>query len=148
MSNDYRYVYLREKVKNGMPGHRGFPVACVAMSIDRNSNTVAYGVTTVHPTDKKGFYVSNDGRALAVGRLIIEGKSFSYPKRQYHNINDITNLLMGHLLLDKTLPTRTRKALKLWLKTHGKYESSALPTLRDNFDYAREEYEEDMIYLE
>lgn len=149
--HNFRYVYLREKVKDLR--HRGFPVACVAMHIDRNTNVVVYGVTTVHPDDKKGSYVSNDGRALAVGRLILDQKSFSFPRHQHHNVNDITCLLMKHLLTDKSLPTRTRKALKLWLKGHGSYEAaktSLAPSYAngDYDDFDDEKYSNDMIYLD
>lgn len=113
-----RYVYLREKSNNfkanGEPA-KGFPVATVALSIDRNTNKIKYGVATVHPSDKKSFS-KETGRSLATGRLTLQGKELVMPKNSYNNMNDILRLIFKEMSEDKKTPTRARRAIARWMQ--------------------------------
>ena len=137
-SSRFRYLYLREKSSN--PKGRGFPVACVAISIDRNENTVRYGVATLHPTDRTSFS-KEQGRSLAVGRLMTNEKVLRLEKA--YNLNHTTWQVMSDLSKRKDIPTRTKKAVRRWLA------SAALSDLRsvsgitdefDDYDYEQDSY--------
>lgn len=112
-SNNFRFLYLREKPTR--ENDRGFPIACVAMRVDRNTNTVSYGVTTCHASDQKNWFSRKHGRELAVGRLMLNQNTLTLPKNKYHNFHDITWMLLVALQQDKSVPRKTQKAIKRWL---------------------------------
>lgn len=145
MENHFRFLYLRDSIKstrtdltNKTVTSRGFPVACIAIRIDRNSNTIYYGVSTVHPKDKNADYDRALARELAVGRLILTKKTVQYQGFKYNSLHDLMRLLVTHLISDKSLPKQTRKALMNWVKDDNAMDkkfSSNLELDDDTFDY-------------
>ena len=113
MNNDIRFLYLREESTN--PNGKGFPVACICLRVDRNSNSVSYGISTVHPKDKLGEYNRALARELAFGRMALHKKMITLPRGEYHNMHDITWMVFDQLATDKTIPKRAQKAMTRWL---------------------------------
>ena len=105
MSN-YRTLYLRNE--------HGFPVACISMVFDRKNSQVSYGYSTLNPVDKFNRGVA---RHLSLGRLTDMPSTLSIPSNS--NAHEISTNVVQHLVkLSKntTVPTRTIKAAKRWLK--------------------------------
>lgn len=127
----FRYLYLREKSPSDQG--RGFPVACVAIHIDRNEKTVSYGVATLHPTDRSSFS-KEQGRSLAVGRLMLEQKVLHLEKS--YNLNHTTWQVMSDLSKRKDIPTRTKKAVRRWLASASLNELRTISVsgITDDYD--------------
>jgi hypothetical protein len=107
MNSKFRFLYLRD-------GKR-FPVACISYHFDPETSTVLYGVSTINPLDRFSFN-REVARSLAAGRLALEQKKAYLSLDAGANNNEVMFCLLDYLERhDKTLPTRARKAIKLWL---------------------------------
>lgn len=130
----YRFFYLREKSQSN--NIKGFPVACIALNVDRNRNTVNYGLATVHPDDKKSFTKAH-ARELAVGRLEYRNVSLSLPKGQYQNMSDVIRMILSDLNAQSSTPIRTKKAISRWFK---QYENAPPPSSNTTFGLINGQY--------
>src|ERR1700743_2386937 len=120
---NYRFAYLREKSIVSPLGQelKGFPVACIAMVIDRNEHKVKYGLITIHPTDKISFSKEH-GRSMAVERLHTQGKEVNIPKGDYSNIHDVIRLIVSDIADNEGTPSRTKRAAKRWIKNSEEFQ--------------------------
>lgn len=116
MSQDFKYIYLRDKELSLGENRRGFPVACIAILVDRNANEIHYGLATVHPDDRSSHYNRENGKALAVGRLMLRHNVLEMPKKTYVSMRDVTRMIMADIAKQKDSPTRAKKAAKRWMK--------------------------------
>jgi hypothetical protein len=107
--SSFRYTYLRDANR--------FPVACLAMQYDKETNTVLVGIATVHPSDMKGHYSKSLARRLAVGAaginpivipMTVNSKSIT--------THDILWDTLEALEDNKHVPTRAKKAISEWFK--------------------------------
>lgn len=102
-----RYLYIRNKNK--------FPVACVAIKFDPEKNLINYGISTHCPKDN---FNRKLARQIAKDRLDIRNQTINvFPEDNTTTFRGIIKALMTGLAQDETLPTRTRKAVRMWLNT-------------------------------
>lgn len=107
MNTNPRYFYIRNKNK--------FPVACVAMTLDRESNLIHYGLSTHAPGDN---FNRKFARELAKVRMEKHNKTVAITQQEEtKSFRGVLRSLLLHLMDEKELPTRTRKAIKLWFNS-------------------------------
>jgi len=111
MSNN-RVIYLRTCYIKGKNANRQ-AVGCVALSFDRDSKQITYSVSVANPADE---FRKKVARPLAIGRLTTN--PMSVPFDQEISLHKITQKVMIELVNDKRVPTRARKAAKLWLNSY------------------------------
>jgi hypothetical protein len=123
MSNNIRYVYLRDKEM--------FPIGCVAIKLNREIGYLEYQVSTVNPVDRKHPITGKSlpfnrsvAKHLALGRLIEGGLCVRMSPTA--NMNQVSTLVMTdlstmyHPTHKGDIPTRAIKAAKLWLQRNKK----------------------------
>jgi hypothetical protein len=135
MTERYRYLYLRNE--------HGHPVAVVAYLLPKGEAMISYALATFNPNDRvvvsvktgRNFDVVEERqrritfdrkflRKIAEERLRQEPKTVSLPAKEKNGMKVITRALMETLSKDKTLPNRTKKAVRLWLS--GKTKTPSL----------------------
>jgi|GEM_PF-2732673 len=103
MKANRRVMYLRDERYN--------PVGCVAISLTKNRQTVRYQLSVLNPVDK---FERSLARHIALGRLVEKPiRLHGFDGNQDNN--EITYAVMQSILESKTVPTRAKKAAKLWL---------------------------------
>jgi hypothetical protein len=86
------------------------PVGCVVINVDRHRKRIEYQVSTQNPADKFDREVA---RLLAVGRLIESPFHLWLPNKA--GLHEISRRVMQHIVSNKAIPSRSRKAAKNWL---------------------------------
>jgi hypothetical protein len=103
--NKVRFMFLRDEKKQ--------PIGCLAIQI--NEPNIYYAWSVVNPLDK---FDRARARNIATIRLGLFAKcygisNFITPDVSMH---DVSRAVMQDLVLNKSTPTRARKAAELWLQ--------------------------------
>src|SRR5579885_1359020 len=112
---DYRVMYLRSSypVVNGMLTS-GSPVGCVAIRV--RGRKVDIGLSVLNPQDPFDRKVARELAAFLLNdkptTLTVVGLASTEL-----NMHDITEAVMVHLASEKDVPSRARKAARVWLET-------------------------------
>lgn len=109
MSN-IRIMYLRDnKIQRNEAGKgRGNPVGCVAIRLVEGK--CYYAVTSLNPADK---FDRDLGRQLTKGRLV-EDPHVVLMREGPAKMVQVTKIVMEHIIQNKSLPQRIRRAAILW----------------------------------
>lgn len=102
LNSSVRVMFLRNRQNHA--------VGCLAITLDRKSNSVDYQYSVLNPLDSFDRKVA---RHLALGRLLENPISVSVPKDA--TMHDVSRAVMTSLSSSKKVPTRAVKAAKLWL---------------------------------
>lgn len=86
------------------------PVGCVVINVDRHNKRIEYQVSTLNPLDKFDREVA---RLLATGRLVEAPFHMWLPNKA--GLHEITRRVMTHIINNKAIPNRSRKAAKNWM---------------------------------
>jgi hypothetical protein len=117
MNNGVRFQFLRDS--------KGQPVGCVAIkTIDGKAHNgpggycmVEYQFSVLNPLDHFDRTLARD---IASHRL--EKRSISAGTLPHHpSMHHITERVMEHLATAYPIPSRAKKAAKLWLRTHKEH---------------------------
>ncbi len=126
--NNVRFTYLRDK--------NNVAFGCLAVSLDRDSNTISYGLSVCHSTDD--VYDRHYGRSKAEGRLNAEPELIKFVRLDQCSAHDITRHVMYDIYQQRDvlgkdqfgeftihgLPQRARDCAKAWLKNYAEPASS------------------------
>jgi hypothetical protein len=116
MSN-YKFVYLRQAPTPS--NKKGEPVGCVAFTLD--GDVLNFGVSVQHPSD--AFDVKK-AKGLALQRLIKAPNPSTFKSETDPvDSNVVIHHVMTLLVSTSGLPTRARKAAKMWLRTKRHFDS-------------------------
>ena len=105
---EHRVQYLRNS--------KGQPVGCVAIKLHQTgkaTNTVTYQVSVLNPDDQFNREVA---RQLALGRMV--EKPCSVAVKRAASKFEITTAVFDQIQHDTRMPSRARKAAKMWLTQH------------------------------
>ena len=115
MQNDIRIMYLRDSypVVDGMltPGQ---PVGCLAIRLNKTGTRAEYGLSVLNPKDK---FSREIGRSVASAQLSHNPFSVRIPSNA--TIHEITEAVMLDLESLPQVPSRARRAAKVWINTNG-----------------------------
>lgn len=101
-----RVTFLRNADNN--------PVGCVVINVDRHNKRIEYQVSTLNPADK---FDREMARLLATGRLVEAPFHLWLPNKA--GLHEISRRVMGHIVSNKAIPSRSVKAAKLWLSLNA-----------------------------
>jgi hypothetical protein len=111
--NNVRYLYLRHNDKT--------PHSCIAMSVDRSTNTLRFQVSTCHSQTS---FNRARARSLSYGRLLVESHNLYLPSTSV-SAHEINSLIMSAIVEGGSFTTKTKRAAQRWLN-----HQSSRPTLR------------------
>jgi len=100
--NSIRVMFLRD--------HRQQPQGCLAIKLDDERHVASYQVSVLHPSDRFNRPLA---RQLAKGRLVEAPLEVNISSAM--GMHEITATVLYNLLTHTELPSRARKAAKLWL---------------------------------
>lgn len=110
MEKNYRIMFIR--------GSNNHPVGCLALKF--NNGSVDYQVSTLNPVDRFNRPVA---RQLALGRLLEAPITIT---TNNSNIHDVVRSVMNHVINNKTVPNRTRKAAANWMRNANNLKLEAV----------------------
>lgn len=103
-----RFLYLREyttKSRNGQEQMlRGNLVGCLAVEVNRKSNTIKYGFSVCSPID-----IFDKSRARQIASIRLEKKPNVIDIEVPESSHDITQAIMNHLSESNSLQTKNKK---------------------------------------
>ena len=100
---NFRFLFLRNL--------QGQPIGCIAMQL--RGKSIVYGVSTLNPADQFNRRVARD---LALGRLTRRPVKVSSPSEG--TMFEKTRCVVESVFQDKTLPGRTQRGAKRWLRNN------------------------------
>ena len=103
MKTNHRVMYLRNSKKQ--------IIGCLAMKLSPKNHRVEYQISVLNPLDQFDRELS---RCLALGRMVENPFTVRLPKD--YSTHTISTLVMQSLLTQHNIPTRARKAAKVWLQ--------------------------------
>ena len=109
---DHRIQYLKDE--------NGHYVGCIAIqehpeNHDDSRYLVEYRVSSLHPTDS---FDKDVGRQLAIGRMV-EAPYCVYVSKN-PSMHEVSIVIMRDIARDSTLPSRVRRAARIWLRRSGR----------------------------
>ena len=102
----FRIMFLRDKANQ--------PVGCVAITLNKTSTKAKFNLTTLNPVDD---FDRKLARQLAIGRAVEDPMVVTLPKDA--SIHDVSAAVMKSIGESKTIPDRSRKAARRWLRSHS-----------------------------
>jgi len=107
-----RIMYLRD---NNNPQGKGNPIGCLAIDVLKgqdNRIAINYQVSVLHPTD---VFDRKLGQLKATSKLDGSPICADVVFENDISIHQVSSIVMNHLVSNKKVPTRARKAAARWL---------------------------------
>ena len=99
-----RFIYLRNEKKT--------PIACLAVSYNRDSKSVSYGISTQNPKDT---FDRTIAKTIATGRLINKPITIDLSSETKITAHIITRRIIENITATNDVPVRTFQAATQWL---------------------------------
>ena len=109
-----RFHYLRSRPNycyKTRSLHKGAPVACVAVLVDRVNKEISYEVSSLNT--KQDSFDRLRAQEIAEGRLTVHPKKINIEVP--HSAHEITQIVMEELFNSYSMSDTVRKSAKLWL---------------------------------